>query len=292
MENPAAPVRYDEQLGDIQIFERHTQIVKSVRYNPTRTTWVHVYRGLFHTQPVLVFRPADWLWDSSDKHGEAIIEDLGPLPLLSGENRQYLWAAIAFPLGVRLRALSACGLPFPEHLALDIALQTRLKWATGSRPFDTYVTCSGQLAFVPSFAHCRRSEEPSMCGEDVFDGLVIADADALAQLLTGGLPPPYIFKLASSLHQQGHDWPQWMREAMAKYSLPSLPPQISPVVQDVCESKTTGRQFFDLCTCAAKSVGLDSTPTLAQYFQQVFPEEYIQYQRLDSGGPAGVKNAL
>jgi hypothetical protein len=55
--NGAAPHRRDEMFRDVWLYERLSHQIAEVRHNPTNTTWVYAYRGLWNCVPVMVFRP-------------------------------------------------------------------------------------------------------------------------------------------------------------------------------------------------------------------------------------------
>ena len=181
------PIGWGERVGEVEIFEKINHTAGEVRHNPTATSWVDVYRGVWRSEvPVLLFRPAPALWKRPDV-GLSILEDLGPHAVASGEAPGYRWAAVAAPLGVRLRAL-ALHVRIPEALAREVARATAARRG-GDPVSDTFVAWDGTLWFCPALPRCVEAEQQSWTFSEVFDALVVDSDAAYRELLYNELPP-------------------------------------------------------------------------------------------------------
>jgi uncharacterized protein (TIGR02996 family) len=277
----AAPFAHDEMFRGVWLYEELSCQVANISHNPTGTGWVYASRGLWKSIPVMVFRPGDWLRTPGHvRHGEHILTDLGDRAIHSEHLRDYSWAMIEAPAGVRLRALIdvlvATGRCLADDLVFDLVRRTHRLLDTGGG--DSFLGWDGSLWLSPKFTRCWNAEFPSLIGNEVHDALVLDSPEALIHLFDAPLTSEEAFE-AFRVYLDG--------EARNR----ELPADASPALRSVLEP-TIGRyepaatlEMFVRCERLATTPPERCARELAALLRQHFPDAYErQHAALQSVG--------
>lgn len=251
----ALPVVHDEIFRGVYLYERLTQLSVDLRHNPTNTTWVFTYRGLWKGLPVILYRAAPWLRQSGDHFSNSIITDVGDRAIASfTPKRNYGAALVEAPPGVRLRTLTLALLAREERIPHPVIFDLVRRTAQEPPQGDTFVTWDGSLWFSPEFARSWQSEMPSATGLEVFDGLVLDSPAALHGMLAG-LPPAFFSRQPALIH----------------------PSQHSPDLEALLDEPDPWH-FVQRCIERASEPTEHCARWLADQLRQLFPTTYVSQQ--------------
>lgn len=249
----AVPVAHDEMFRGVYLYERLTQLNTRVRHNPTGTSWVFAYRGLWKSLPVILYRAGPWLLGHGVSFSNAIVKDVGERASASFVAMgTYGAALVEAPPGVRLRALTLALIAREERIPLAVICDLVRRTAPEPPQGDTFVGWDGSLWFSPRFEHSWNSEYPSVDGTEIYDALVLDSPAALRGML-GGLPPA-LFSMTP---------------------VPVHPSQRAPEIEEMLDERDPQR-FVQRCIERAHEPAERCARWLADQLGRLFPEAYAR----------------
>jgi hypothetical protein len=249
----AVPVAHDEVSHGVYLYERLSQLGGWVRHNPTGTSWVFAYRGLWRCVPVILFRPGPWLLGPGISFSDAIIKDVGDRAIATFTAMgTYGAALVEAPPGVRLRALSLALIAREERIPHAVIFDLVRRTAQEPPQGDTFIGWDGSLWFSPEFELSWDSEMPSVVGDEVYDSLVLDSPAALHGMLCG---------LPSAL--------------FSREPVPIHPSQRAPELEELLDEFEPWR-FAQRCIERAREPAEHCARWLADQLRRLFPEAYAR----------------
>lgn len=249
----AVPVAHDEVFRGVYLYERLTQLSAEVRHNPTGTTWVFAYRGLWKCLPVILYRAGPWLRGPGGSVSDAIVEDVGERASAAFVAMgTYGAALVEAPPGVRLRALTLALIAREERIPLAVICDLVRRTAPEPPQGDTFVGWDGSLWFSPRFERSWEDEAPSVDGLEVYDALVLDSPAALRGML-GGLPPALFSTTPVPVH----------------------PSQRAPEIEELL-GEPEPRRFVQRCIERAQEPTERCARWLADQLGRLFPDVYAR----------------